>query len=143
MRHRLERRAERGNYAIEFALLLPLLILLSGGVVDTAYYLSAKQALVGAVQDGARNAASYDHRSGAVGDTITQGVAAAQEAWDASGRWEGVTFTGSNTTVGGGGSVPGTTIVSIGGQVTIDTFFDTVGFPSTLTYTHSMRLDYQ
>ncbi len=134
----LRRAARRGNQAIEFALLLPLLVLLGGGLIDTANYLGAQQALVAAVQDGTRHGATYDWRPEEDPNLTTdEATAAADTAWGVSSRHEEAAFV-SNLMV-----INDATIIQVRGRITIDTFFSIAGFPDTLEYSHHMRLDKQ
>jgi Flp pilus assembly protein TadG len=60
----------RGNAAIEFALLMPLMLLLLAGIVDGSMFLLDRHAAVRAARDGARVAASVVEDPPATGDKI-------------------------------------------------------------------------
>ncbi|HZZ83152.1 MAG TPA: TadE family protein [Anaeromyxobacteraceae bacterium] len=51
---RRERRRERGAAAVEFAILLPVLLLLVLGAMDWGYYFFVEQVIVNAAREGAR-----------------------------------------------------------------------------------------
>lgn len=66
-----DRTKERGQAILEVALTFPLLIAIAIGLVQFAIYYHAQNVVIGAVQDGARLAASED-------GTIGEGVARTQ-----------------------------------------------------------------
>jgi len=132
------RSRRRGSQAVEFALLLPLLVLLGGGIVDTANYLAAQQALAAAVQDGARNGAAHDWRDAESTDAASDAaVAAAAAAWEAGGRFEEGRFEASVTTV------QSASVVKVTGVVPVVSYFPVSGFPDELRFARTMRLDWQ
>jgi len=57
MRERSLRRSEEGAALVEFAIVLPVLLLLVFGIIDFGRALSAQNSIVAAVNDGARLAA--------------------------------------------------------------------------------------
>jgi hypothetical protein len=130
------RRHRRGGQAIEFALLLPVLVLLTGGMIDIAYVLGTRQALVMAVQEGARVGSTYDWREDdeTVDATIDVGLLAAQDAWDFGGRPQSVDFTGALVDVGG------RQVLRIRGRADVDVFFDFIGMPAQIEFDHHMRV---
>ena len=65
------RRSESGQAVVEAALAFPLLLVLAIGLVQFALFYHAQSVVTGAVQDGARVAASADR-------TVDDGVAHAQ-----------------------------------------------------------------
>lgn len=72
------RRPRRGIAAVEFALWLPLLVLLLSAIVDLSWYMSRKRAVVRASHDGARTgAAIYEHP--VLDEPGSRAVPAAQE----------------------------------------------------------------
>lgn len=56
------RRARRGAYALEFALVLPVFIALIGGVVEYGRYFDQRVTTVGVVRDAVRAGATRDPR---------------------------------------------------------------------------------
>ncbi len=62
----------RGANAVEFALILPFLVLFIAGIVDVSWYLNQHQLLIQAVRDAAR--------SGAVEDADSAEIAAEETA---------------------------------------------------------------
>jgi hypothetical protein len=66
---------EQGNVIIELALLLPVLLLLVGGIVDLAMLFWEKQILTNATREGARAAARADNNGvGELGDTEVMAI---------------------------------------------------------------------
>lgn len=65
MAARRSRRGERGAAAVEFALVLPILMLLIFGIVDFGRMLSAKITLTEAAREGARATALVGRQAGA------------------------------------------------------------------------------
>lgn len=61
---RLTRRGDQGSAAVEFALVLPVLLLLLFGIIDFGRMLSAKITLTEAAREGARAAALVDADAG-------------------------------------------------------------------------------
>lgn len=51
---RLERQAERGAAAVEFAFILPILIALVGGIIDFGFVFNAQVGLAHAAREGVR-----------------------------------------------------------------------------------------
>jgi hypothetical protein len=65
VRARLVRRRERGAVAVEFALVLPLLLLLLLGGIDWGYYFFVSEIVANAAREGAR-AASVERQSATI-----------------------------------------------------------------------------
>lgn len=80
-------RDERGASAVEFALVLPILVLFLFGIITYGYMFSVRQALTQAAAEGARAAAVAEP-----GDSSTKAVAAVNSA-----------LGGLNLTCGSGG----------------------------------------
>lgn len=66
------RRDDRGVAAVEFALILPVLLLLVLGIINFGYLFGQKLALNQAVREGARQAVVPGTNNGADVDTITE-----------------------------------------------------------------------
>lgn len=73
----LRRRAQRGAAAVELALVLPVLLLVIGGVVDFGRALYTKVIITNAAREGARAAVA----SGATLINITQRAEASTPGW--------------------------------------------------------------
>ena len=69
----LDSRRERGAAAVEFALILPLMLLLVGGIVDFGRFFYTQNIVVNAAREGARSRAlGY---STAASTTVTSTIA--------------------------------------------------------------------
>jgi Flp pilus assembly protein TadG len=67
------RSSRRGSQAVEFALVLPVLVLMIGGIVDYGWYFTQSLTVVAAARDGARAGASLTSTACTVGrDTAKQ-----------------------------------------------------------------------
>ena len=84
-------RRERGAAAVEFALLLPVLVLLVGGIVDYGRYFFTQLQLTNAAREGAR--------AGIVGGDV---VVRATTAGGSTPGWQTPTYTGNCTTTPSG-----------------------------------------
>jgi Flp pilus assembly protein TadG len=62
-RLKMPRRSDRGVAAVEFALLLPILLVLTLGAIDWGYFLYVKQRVVNAAREGARAGTLVDPSS--------------------------------------------------------------------------------
>lgn len=78
---RRRRREERGAAALEFALVLPILVMLVFGVIAFGYMLSFRQAMSQAAAEGGR-AAAVRPAGTADGDRLTAARAAINDALD-------------------------------------------------------------
>lgn len=85
----VRRRDERGAAAVEFALVLPILLLLLFGIIAYGYMLSFRGSLSQAAAEGARAAAVYQTRAG------TTALDEAQKAVNDAIRTYGVQCTGT------------------------------------------------
>jgi Flp pilus assembly protein TadG len=105
-------REERGAAAVEFALILPILVLLVFGIIAFGYMLSFRQALSQAAAEGGR-AAAVQPAGTADGDRLTAARAAINDALDSYGV---------ECTSGGGlthsGGATGTCTIAIGACTT-------------------------
>ena len=55
-----QRRARRGSQAIEFALVLPVLLAVTSGIVDYGWYYSQALSVIYAAREGGRTGAAHD-----------------------------------------------------------------------------------
>lgn len=101
-------REERGAAAVEFALILPILVVLVFGIIAFGYMLSFRQALSQAAAEGGR-AAAVKPAGTASGDRLTAARAAVNDALDSYGV---ECTSGGGLTHSGGAS--GTCTISIG-----------------------------
>ncbi len=76
------RRRDRGAAAVEFALVLPILIMLLLGVIEFGYAMFVQSTIAGAAREGARSLAITQSTSSA----IQVAVSAAQPAVNISGE---------------------------------------------------------
>lgn len=101
-------RDDRGAAALEFALILPILVVLVFGIIAFGYMLSFRQALSQAAAEGGR-AAAVKPAGTASGDRLTAARAAVNDALDAYGV---ECTSGGGLTHAGGAS--GTCTIAIG-----------------------------
>lgn len=105
-------RDDRGAAALEFALILPILVMLVFGVIAFGYMLSFRQALSQAAAEGGR-AAAVRPAGTADADRVTAARAAINDALDAYGV---ECTSGGGLTHSGGAS--GTCVIAIGACTT-------------------------
>ena len=128
-------RNRRGNQAVEFALVLPVLMILVAGTIDFGWYLHLKHDLVNAMGQAARAGAAGDELSDAERVAMARTVAA--DIWSSAGG-EGELVLEVSTT----GASPTANIIVTG---TID--FDSVrliGYipaPATIEHTAAMWIE--
>ena len=121
----------RGSQAVEFALVLPILLMMISAAVDVGDYLGRNRALVEAAADGARaGAADADDPAGVA-------EATAATAWDAMGSFGTPRFSASID-----GQAPQQRVV-VSATLPYEPFFGLVPTPETLSYTCAFRLDDQ
>ncbi|GAB2622208.1 pilus assembly protein [Nocardioides ginkgobilobae] len=97
---------ERGAAAVEFALVVPLLLMLVFGIISYGYMLSFRQALSQSATEGARSAAVTLNSPGG-----TEQVDAARNALDQALGSYGITCVG--TSLMRGGTAVGTCAVTV------------------------------
>lgn len=121
----------RGNNAIEFALVLPILVALLTGISDLGVYFSARMSVTSAARDAARAASLTP-----IGDPVTPvGVAQGQASLTAAGL-------NGQTTCEVIGFSPDQAVrcfVTVG----FDPLFGLVPVPATLESTVTMRMEEQ
>ncbi len=108
--HRRTRRGERGAAALEFALVVPLLITLVFGMVDAGWAINRYSVLNNAVREGARTAS--------LGGDVATSKLAVTTALDTTMITSTPTITVSCTKSTGGGAVCGSSDAS-GGTATV------------------------
>lgn len=87
------RRARRGAQAVEFALIVPVLLMITAAIIDWSWYYSNQLSMLHAMREGMRIGAATDSDAGnAAGQTTTE----IQQQFDAMG-WTGVSISASLT----------------------------------------------
>ncbi|MEM6928158.1 MAG: TadE/TadG family type IV pilus assembly protein [Myxococcota bacterium] len=124
-------RDRRGSQAVEFALALPLLMLILTGSLDAGEYLFRMEALVQSAADGAR--------AGAKAESDATGAAevAAEAAWQATGQGGEPEFTATLV-----GEAPDQR-VTIAAELAFTPWVGLVPLPGTIGYRCTFRLDHQ
>ena len=79
------KRRQRGAQALEFALVLPVLLALLTGVVDYGYYFFQQHSVVASVRDGARYASTLNCNDFSVGEIESNAEARLSSALDGAG----------------------------------------------------------
>lgn len=125
----------RGATAVEFALTLPVLLLLAAAVVDIGQYLYVADGMVAAVAEGARAGALADPDDGE--DPILTAKAAADLWWTASEIADPLTV--DATIVG----VAPDAMLVVTGTIGLNPAFGLLHLPAAATYSHTIRLTYQ
>ncbi len=134
-RRRIAGDHERGAAAVEFALVVPILLILVFGIVNFGQYLSVRQAATQAAAEGARAAAVTI----AGGDAAANGEAAMDNALDGIGGC-GDNATCSVTMVACGDAQCARATVEIDFEPLVGGFPDVV-LPATVRYTAVARVD--
>jgi Flp pilus assembly protein TadG len=120
MRRSLRRRGEGGAAAVEFALVMPILLVLVFGIIQYGWYFYAMQSGSSAVSDAARRVAVGNcQTTGQVQTLIYNKLGGATTASTASGVTTTVTYTNND------GS-PDTSPGHIGGSVLVTATFPTL-----------------
>jgi Flp pilus assembly protein TadG len=126
----------RGSQAVEIALALPMIIVLSGGAVDVGQYLYLTERVAAAASEGARAGALADVPQGE--DPVAIAEAAAHLAWS------GQELPGSlavNAVVEG--AVPSQRVV-VSTTLTSEPLFQSLSLlPDTVTVSRTVRLNSQ
>lgn len=124
-------RGRRGSNAVEFALTLPVLLLLAAGVVDLGQYLRVADAAVAAAAEGARAGSLVEEDQAAIGKTM------AERAWIAAD------LDGTALVVATVSGVDPNARLQVDVTVPYAPFFGFLALPPTVTYSHTMRLLHQ
>jgi Flp pilus assembly protein TadG len=133
------RSEERGAAALEFALVLPLLLLLVFGIISYAYMFSVRQALTQAAAEGARAAAVA-----ATGQSATRATAAVNEALDGldlSCGTEGLTCTPVPATCGTAACMRVTVTYAYRDHNPIPNLLPDAMIPASLSFTSSAEVN--
>jgi Flp pilus assembly protein TadG len=94
--HLLRTRDRRGSNAVEFALTMPILILIIAGIVDYGWFFSQHQIVVTAVREASRAAALTPEDGDAVAEAQARAQAVLTQAgMDASAATVTTTFSGA------------------------------------------------
>jgi Flp pilus assembly protein TadG len=128
-------RSRRGNQAIEFALVVPLLLILVSGIVDLGQYMF--------VADGLVNAVSQGGRQGALADPDDGEDAAAIATTIANASWAASELPGALTVTAAVSGVEPDALVVVTGSVPFSGFFGFLTLPATISYTSTVRMMYQ
>jgi Flp pilus assembly protein TadG len=83
MANEMTRRSRRGSRAVEFALILPVLLAFLFGIMDYGWFFSQQIAVSGAVRDGARSGSTTPQDEGA--DPVLAAEQAVARALSAAG----------------------------------------------------------
>jgi Flp pilus assembly protein TadG len=127
------RAPRRGSQAVEFALVLPLLLTLLAGVVDLGQYLVVSEGLVSAVAEGAR--------AGALAESTQNPSSVAHTV--ASTSWSTTSLPGSlSLQANASGSAPDR-MLTVTGTVSFDAWFGFLGLPTSIEYQHTLRINEQ
>lgn len=87
LRHYSVQQAQRGSYAIEFAMTLPILIIILSGTIDYGWYFHVQMAVINATREGAHAGSQIrnsDVRSGASVGHIETAHRVADDVWTAA-----------------------------------------------------------
>ena len=124
-------RARRGSSAIEAAMVMPILLTLFGGTVDSAMYLYQRSVVADAAQAGARKGAVAEDV-----DAISADATAAAQARLAEG---GVPLTGSTVTATK--STGSTTMITVVVTAPFSSFTNLLPMPSSLSATATSHFE--
>lgn len=123
------RRGRRGSNALEFALVLPVLLALLAGVVDLGQYLLLTESVVNAVAEGAR-----------AGALATATAAASTASQVATTSWQTTELPGTLTV---GAATSGTKPhrrLTVTGTLPYTPWFGILHLPAVITYDHTLQL---
>jgi Flp pilus assembly protein TadG len=131
----LHSRLRRGAQAIEFALLLPVLMAVTSGIVDYGWYYSQELSVISAVREGARAAAVVD-------PTLTTYCSAADARLRSSLVAAGLDGTAATITTKTSGTAPDQ-LITITANVKFSKLLGLVPAPTALKSSVTMRLENQ
>lgn len=124
----------RGSYAIEFALILPVVVALGAGIVDWGWYLHVSNTMVHIVGDAARTGSDTPIDDG----PESSALAAASAAWEAAALPGEPEFQAELT----GNAAPNQMIV-VEGRLLDPALLGLVPLPDVVVSTVTMRLNDQ
>lgn len=133
------RRDEGGAAALEFALVLPILLMLVFGIISYAYMFSVRQALTQAAAEGARAAAVAQ-----TGQSATRATAAVNEALaglDMTCGAEGLTCTPTPATCGSASCMRVTVTYAYRANNPIPNLLPDAMIPASLSFTSSAEVN--
>lgn len=129
-------KTRRGSTAIEFALTLPLLLILVAGVIDLGQYLFLADSVAAAIAEGARAGALANPKKGE--DPLAIARTTADQWWVAAELPETLTI---DATLAGAGAPNERLIVT--GTVPFGARILIVDLPVSVSYTQTIRLFHQ
>jgi Flp pilus assembly protein TadG len=127
-------KGRRGNQAIEFAITVPILLILLSGIIDLGHYMWVADGLVNTVAQAGRLGALTNSDDE---DPVVVSTGVANASWAASELPGTLTFVSAIS-----GTDPDAFIV-VSGTVPLTTWFGFLNLPTTVSYTHTVRLMYQ
>ena len=120
---KLHPRLRRGASVLEMALVLPILLMLSFGVVDYGYFLYVKNTVQGAAQAGVRTAIT----SSATNSTVTTVISNMMTAAGLQNSGYTVTFSPTDVSTASAGSTVSVTISCTWGNLGVHTLSSSFG----------------
>ncbi len=88
LRRRDAEKANRGSYAIEFALTLPILLVILSGTIDYGWYFHAQMSVINATREAAHSGSQVDpdgiEDQGVVLTPATTALKVAEDVWTAT-----------------------------------------------------------
>ncbi len=133
-------RSRRGNSAVEFALTLPILVLLLAGVIDLGQFMFLNDALVNAVSQGARaGAMANEDATPTPEDPLAIAEEVTEETWAAS-EVDGVLTVVASTWVD---TADGAAHVRVTGTVPFTGLFGILTLPASVSYESTVYMMYQ
>jgi Flp pilus assembly protein TadG len=127
------KRDRRGSYALEFALMMPILAMITGAMADYGSFMMERSAMVQAIRHGARIGALTEHDADPGQTAIDQ----ATQAFVDSGIRGTPSFTSSVS-----GTAPHQ-VLQVSGSMPYSPFFAFVAVPDDVAYDLTIRLSDQ
>ena len=127
------KRNRRGSYAVEFALMMPILAMICGAMADYGAFMMERSAMVQAVRHGARVGALTEFDANPGQTAVDQ----ATQAFVDSGIRGTPSFTSSIT-----GTAPNQ-VLEVSGSMPYSPFFALVAVPDDVAYDLTIRLSDQ
>ncbi|GGO87559.1 hypothetical protein GCM10011584_12480 [Nocardioides phosphati] len=133
------RRDEKGAAALEFALVLPMLLLIVFAIISYAYMFSIRQALTQAAAEGARAAAVASTSQASA--QATAAVNAALSGYSMTCGTKGLTCTPTSTTCGTAACMRVTVSFAYRANNPLPNLLPDAMIPATLTFTSSAEVN--